>query len=56
MTFEQVSVKMPLRLSPKAKTTTTISAAMPAIRRPYSTAEAPRSSILARRASSMMRR
>jgi hypothetical protein len=40
----------------EGKTTTTIRAAMPAMSRPYSTADAPRSSILARRALSMMRR
>ena len=47
---------MLLMTPPKANTTTTIRAAMPAISRPYSTADAPRSSILAMRALSMMRR
>ncbi len=53
-TASQVELKMSRMLSPKAKTMTTIRAAMPAIRRPYSTAEAPRSELL--RAASMMRR
>src|SRR5690348_2611166 len=46
-TWLQVELKMLLMTPPKANTTTTISAAMPAISRPYSTADAPRSSILA---------
>src|SRR4029077_15866384 len=55
-TLLQVFWKMFLMTPPKAKTTTTIRAAMPAMSRPYSTADAPRSSILASRALSMMRR
>ncbi len=51
-----VSAKASLTIGPSANTATTISAAMPAISRPYSTADAPRSSILARWASIMMRR
>ena len=52
----QVSAKASLTIGPSANTATTIRAAMPAISRPYSTADAPRSSILARWASIMMRR
>src|SRR4051794_22034781 len=55
-TLVQVSAKMCLSTPPKANTMMTIRAAMPAISRPYSTADAPRSSILALCASSMMRR
>ena len=44
LTVLQVLSKAPLMTPPKAKTMTTISAAMPATSRPYSTAEAPSSS------------
>ena len=54
--WESVVLKAPATVPPSVKTITTITAAMPATSRPYSTAEAPRSSILARRAFSMMRR
>src|SRR4051794_5968714 len=53
-TEPQGSLKTLLSTPPKANTTTMISAAMPAISRPYSTADAPRSSILALCALSMM--
>ncbi len=43
-TVEQVDLNTDLMTPPNAKTTRTISAAMPATRSPYSTAEAPPSS------------
>src|SRR5680860_168871 len=52
----QVSANASLMMGPRANTATTIRAAMPAMSRPYSTADAPRSSILARRASSSILR
>src|SRR5690606_4226869 len=50
----EVLSKMPETRPPKAKTAMTMMAAMPATSRPYSTAEAPRSSCLALAALSMM--
>ena len=48
-TESHVSAKASLMIGPSANTATTIRAAMPAMSRPYSTAEAPRSSVRERR-------